>query len=194
MYEKKRREIEKIRKVKQLKFRGRLDQNEQKDLDHVPVRDINDNEQGVYNIGGSLGELVVGLIALDTQNKKEKNDNEITHDTVLNVLKSLVAQYKGKLCFPRVKRTRVIDEFRSENPLQNIYDALEKEEGGEEEAAELINKLTNIVCETDVFKLLSDIDLSDEETLKKYVNLILTALIKDVELRDSFAKLDLCED
>lgn len=89
MYEKKRKEIERIRKIKQTKFRARLDQCEQRELENVLIRDINDNEQGIYNIGGSFGEIIIALLALDEFHKREKNEIEINYEFVLNTLKKI---------------------------------------------------------------------------------------------------------
>jgi len=57
-----------------------MEQAESKDLELVAIRDINDTDQGLYNIGGSLGELVIGLLSLDDHHKKEKSEVEVNYE------------------------------------------------------------------------------------------------------------------
>lgn len=110
-------------------------------------------------------------------------------------MKKISVDYKLRFCLPRIKRSRIIDSFKSENPLLVIYESIEKEDSNEEEVNELINKLVSLILETDSFKLYADCDLGqDEENLRNFVKYVISALIRDIELRDHFSKIDSCED
>mmetsp|Transcript_34353 Transcript_34353/g.74990 ORF Transcript_34353/g.74990 Transcript_34353/m.74990 type:complete len:83 (+) Transcript_34353:1032-1280(+) len=62
-FEKKRKEIEKLRKAKLNLIKARMENCEAKEVDSVNVWDINDKNPGLYCIGGSLGELILSLLA-----------------------------------------------------------------------------------------------------------------------------------
>lgn len=118
-------------------IQGKMDAYESKELDTVNIIDIYETTAGIYTIGGSLGEILVSLLAFDEYSKKEKTEQEINKELVTSYLKTLLMVLKNKICFPKLRRKDIIDAMNTENPTVALMEAAEKGE----EADELFDSL-----------------------------------------------------
>lgn len=97
----------------------------------VTILDVLDTSAGLWTVGGSLGELVLCLVAFEEFVHKEKLDVEVSREFVTSWLKSLLPVIKSRITAPRLLRKAVIEQMNSENPTGVLLDALEKEDDEE---------------------------------------------------------------
>jgi hypothetical protein len=155
-YEKKRKEIERQRQVKLYTIKKSAEEMGQAaELDNVNLLDIFDSSYGLYSFGGSLTEISLMLVAFESYNTSHKLEIDINKDYVIQFIKNVLT-FNGKsdqlLHTPALERSKVLELFSSESPLELIKEAYGRE-SGEDEGDALVDKLADLLAQTSSLKL-----------------------------------------
>lgn len=168
---------------------GKSEMAENSELDTVNILDILDPASGIYTHGGSLTELSLMLTAFEKQGAENKIDADTGKDAITNFIKNVVTLTNGKsemqITGPPLERTKLLEVFGNEKPVEVILSAQKKDETGEEEGDALVDKLIDLLFKTPTLKLYQEFGGQigiDSSKLKTHMTNLLKTVLKDSDL------------
>lgn len=128
------------------------------------------------------------LTAFEQYSVNNKSDADINKELVINFIKNVTAFTNGKgelvIAGPQVPRSRLLELFGDEKPVEAIVNAYKKDDG-EEEGDKLVDTLMALVADTPALKVYSEFAAAagfSADKLLANLNTLLRSVLKDSDI------------